>query len=270
MKNAEGEVKWAINEYENLMKEEVSEYSTTGCSEDFLKEIDKILLSKIVADICKRNPNEEICTEVLKKFNENRQNIFDKFVFKNKLLLAKESERIRHEQLLKKEEPEVHEKFEHPKMEKPTPPPQPSAAEEKPFNAKELVEDVMAGVQLATGLYKILFPENGQDHNLEQEMERFKKDVQIYIDQRFKGLNTDITYITTAHKYQCCIFYNQGITWTDVLLYYRKNGGDEILRHKERYFYAFKAHRHEGMLKEMLKHSHDIDATWLQALEDCK
>uniref|UniRef100_A0A914YJY5 Uncharacterized protein n=1 Tax=Panagrolaimus superbus TaxID=310955 RepID=A0A914YJY5_9BILA len=228
MKNEEGENKWAINEYENLMNEAITEYSTIGCSEDFLKDIDKILLSKIVADICRRNPDEEICTKVLKNFNENRQNVFGKFIIKNKLIVAKEAERIRHEKLLEqKEEKEIHENLEQPKpkpkIDKPT-----TVAEEKEYSVKDIIADVVTGIELAKGLYNILFPENDQ-HSNENEMKRFKKDVQIYIDQRFKGLNTDITFITTAHNYQCCIFYNQGITWTDVLLYYRKEGGDEIV-----------------------------------------
>lgn len=51
--------------------------------------------------------------------------------------------------------------------------------------------------------------------------EKFKTDAKEKVNRAFGGINNDITYLRTAHGYYCCVFYNQGVTYTNVNLYYR-------------------------------------------------
>uniref|UniRef100_A0A914QCJ3 Uncharacterized protein n=1 Tax=Panagrolaimus davidi TaxID=227884 RepID=A0A914QCJ3_9BILA len=293
MNEIEGKEERAIKEYEKLMTEALQEYSN-GCSEEYLKEIDGTVFSKIVADICNNDKNDDICKEILAKLDEKRIKIYGKFEFKNKLLLAKEAERIRQQQQqitnVNNEKQESHEqRLKLPerckKVKRHGIPAERDIKKEQKYevlkksqeintsqaadkNGTNVLDTVATGLTIAAGIYKIFFAETNQKSS-KHEFERFKNDVEKIIDRRLTGWKTDKTFIFTPHGYYCCIFYDQGVTGTDVTLFYRKSG-DEIFRYEEKYFYANKAHKLEVMLKERLQDSRDIDETWRQTLKECQ
>jgi hypothetical protein len=292
MNEIEEKEECAIKEYEKLMTEALQEYSN-GCSEEYLKEIDGIVFSEIVADIRNNNEDDDISKEILAKLDKKRTKIYGEFKIKNKILLAKEAERIRQQQQQqhtnvnneKQEAPEQREKRckkvkrdgipaerdikkeqKHEVLKKSQEEINTSQASDK--NGTDVLDTVATGLTIAAGIYKIFFAETNQKSS-KHEFERFKNDVKKITNGRLTGWKTDKTFIFTPQGYYCCIFYDQGVTGTDVTLFYRKSG-DEIFRYEENYFYANKAHKLEVMLKERLQDSRDIDATWRETLKECQ